>query len=315
MAVTTSTVLPAPVQQTFNMKLLATPTPNMIHNIPANKYTMPRNGGKTMRFRRYNPLDVSMVPLSESAINPPPASLTAVDVDATINWYGNWIALTEQVTIQNQDPVLNAAAIRLGVWLRQTSDQLMRDMLVSTLSVVNSVNGTNGDNPTNLTGADISNVVTTLLGNNGAMFLSTIEGENKFGTAPVRAAYFALAHTDITGQLENIPNFIQQANYPKQERVLDSEWGTVSNLRFLVSSIGSISANASSLGANVYNIPCVAQEGAGSIKQDGVSARFIYHPPRYSNPLELYSTAGAKFAEVPRILNESWVINLRCTLA
>lgn len=315
MAVTTSSVLPAPVQQTFNMKLLSTPTPTMIHNIPANKYTMPRNGGTTMRFRRYNPLPVSLVPLSQAAINPPPTSLTAVDVDAQISWYGNWIALTEQVTIQNQDPVLNAAALRLGVWLRQTSDELMRDMLVSTASQINCVNGTNGDNPTNITGADIANVITTLLGNNGAMFLNTIEGDNKFGTAPVRAAYFALAHTDMTSQLNNLQDFIQQANYPKQDRVLDSEWGCVQNLRFLVSSIGSISNNTSTLGNNVYNIPCVAQEGSGSIKQDGVTARFIYHPPRYSNPLELYSTAGAKFAEVPRLLNESWVINLRCTLA
>jgi 3-deoxy-D-arabino-heptulosonate 7-phosphate (DAHP) synthase len=40
--------------------------------------------------------------------------------------------------------VLNEAAQRLGVSLRQTEDQLMRDMLASTSAFVNCTNGTNG---------------------------------------------------------------------------------------------------------------------------------------------------------------------------
>ena len=40
--------------------------------------------------------------------------------------------------------VLNEAAQRLGVSLRQTEDQLMRDMLASTASFINCTGGTNG---------------------------------------------------------------------------------------------------------------------------------------------------------------------------
>ena len=47
-------------------------------------------------------------------------------------------------TLQNQDPVLNEAAQRLGVSLRQTEDQLMRDMLAATATFINCVGGTNG---------------------------------------------------------------------------------------------------------------------------------------------------------------------------
>ena len=49
--------------------------------------------------------------------------------------------LNEQVTLQNQDPVLNEAAARLGVSLRQTEDQLTRDMLASTASFINCTGG------------------------------------------------------------------------------------------------------------------------------------------------------------------------------
>ena len=61
---------------------------NMIHKIPAMLKVMPRNGGTTLRMRRYNPLQVAMVPLGNSGVTPPAQNLTAVDIDAQISFYG-----------------------------------------------------------------------------------------------------------------------------------------------------------------------------------------------------------------------------------
>lgn len=191
----------------------------------------------------------------------------------------------------------------------------MRDMLASTASFINCVNGSDGDNPTEITRADVDVVVRTLRGNNAYSFLSGVEGENKFGTAPVRDAYFGLGNTNLIGQLDNVQGFIQKWNYPNQQSTLDSEWGTVANVRFLLSSIGSVTPNASLLGADVYNIFVAGRESFAAIEQDGYSASFIYRPPIYDSPLALNASVGYKFAEVPRILNDQWVFNLRCTLA
>lgn len=191
----------------------------------------------------------------------------------------------------------------------------MRDMLASTASFINSVGGTNGDNPTEITRSDVDTVVRTLRGNNAYSFLSGVEGEDRFGTAPVRDAYFALGHTDLIGQLDDIAGFIQKWNYPSQSSTLDPEWGTVANIRFLLSSIGSTTANASLLGATVYNIFVSGREAFAAIEQDGYSSQFIYRPPIYDGPLALNASVGYKFAEVPRILNDQWVFNLRTTLA
>lgn len=210
---------------------------------------------------------------------------------------------------------LNEAAQRLGVSLRQTEDQLMRDMLASTASFVNCVGGTDGDNPTEITRSDVDNIVKLLRGNNAYAFLTGVQGEDRFGTAPVRDAYFGLGHTDLIGQLDNVQGFIQKWNYPNQQSTLDAEWGTVANVRFLLSSIGSITPNASLLGANVYNIFVAGREAFAAIEQDGYSAQFIYRPPIYDGPLALNASVGYKFAEVPRITNDTWVFNLRCTLA
>jgi N4-gp56 family major capsid protein len=287
----------------------------MIHKIPADLKAMPRNGGTTLRMRRYNPLATAPVPLGNSGITPPPQQLTAVNIDAQMDFYGTYILLNEQVTLQNQDPVLNEATQRLGVSLRQTEDQLMRDMLASTASFINCTGGTNGDNPTEITRSDVDLVVRTLRGNNAYSFMTGVEGEDRFGTAPVRDAYFGLGSTDLIGQLDNVQGFIQKWNYPNQQSTLDAEWGTVANVRFLLSSIGSSTAQASLLGSTVYNIFIAGREAFAAIEQDGYSAQFIYRPPIYDGPLALNASVGYKFAEVPRITNDTWVFNLRCTLS
>lgn len=97
MSITTTSSLPAPVQQSFSYKLLSVPVPNMIHKIPAVKKLMPRNGGNTLRMRRYNPLNTAMVPLGNSGIVPPAQSLSSVDIDAKVSFYGTWVAINEQV--------------------------------------------------------------------------------------------------------------------------------------------------------------------------------------------------------------------------
>lgn len=188
-------------------------------------------------------------------------------------------------------------------------------MLAATASAINAVGGVNGDVPTEITLSDVQGIVRTLLGNNAYTIMDNIEGENKFGTAPVRDAYFALCSTDLTGNLENVAGFIQKNQYPAPMNALQSEWGAIGNLRFLVSSIGSSVPNASSLGNTVYNIFCVGMEAYACIKQDGYSATFIYRPPIYDGPLALNASVGYKFAEVPRITNDLWVLNLRATLA
>ena len=56
----------------------------MVHNLAATKKYMPKNGGNTLRMRRYNPLLTATVPLGNSGIEPPPQQLTAVNIPAAL---------------------------------------------------------------------------------------------------------------------------------------------------------------------------------------------------------------------------------------
>ena len=314
MAITTTSVLAPQVQLSFNKKLLAIPTPNLIHKIPAEMYTLPKNGGDTLRMTRYNRLPSSLVPLGNSGVTPPSTTMSAMNIDAKVSYYGQYVEINEQCTLQRSDPVLNSVAEELGKAMRLTEDELTRNMLQTTASFINCVGGVNGDTPTELTRSDIDEVVSRLLGQDGEMFTDIIQGENRFGTAPVRNAYLALAHTKITASLGNVAGFIHTSQYPSQTDVKPSEWGNVANVRFFVSSNGSVTPNSSMLSKDIYNVFVCARQAIGVVDQEGYNAEMIYNGPELNGPLRLNSTAGYKFAGAYRILNDAWVMNLRCTL-
>ena len=313
MAITTTTMLPPQIQQSFDALLLSVPTPNLIHTLPAMKKRMPKNGGNTLRMSRYEQLPTAPVPLGNTGITPPSTDLGRVDLDVKMQFYGQFVILNEQVTLQVQDPVLTEAGIRLGVALRMTEDQLVRDMLAGTAAVINCVGGVNGDVPTEITDTDVAVVVQTLLGNNAKTMSQGIEGANKFGTAPIRNSYWALCDSDLTSDMNEMDGFTNAANYPQQKNILPSEWGTIQNLRFFVSSEGSVTPTASANGNDVYNIFCMGAEAFTVVDQDGMSNQFIYRPPIYDSPLALNASLGWKMGFASRITNDLWALNLRAT--
>ena len=145
--------------------------------------------------------------------------------------------------------------------------------------------------------------------------MDSIDGEDKFGTGPVRNAYWAKGSTELIGDLEQVTGFINAANYPNTSDLAEAEWGAIGNLRFLLSSDWPVTANGSALAADVMNIIVQGQEAASVIELDGYNAQYRYTPPRIAGgPLWLYGTSGYVFAQVPQITNFTWIYNLRCTL-
>lgn len=170
------------------------------------------------------------------------------------------------------------------------------------------------DMPTELSRADIDTTVLTLLGNDAIMISDNIEGTLKFGTAPIREAFWGMMSTSVIDDLEAVTGFVSQAQYPNNMNVLNAEWGSVSNIRFLYSSKGSTSVNASLNGNTIYNIFVTGQEAYAMVELTTATASFIYTPPGGpTDPLRRMQLGAYKFAQVPRILNDAWIFNLRAT--
>lgn len=313
MTVSIST-LPPQIQQRYNAKLLSTPERNNIHNLFAVPVELPDNQGFIDRQSRYDRLDRFPVPLDDAQLNPPSQLLNRVDVDCRVRVYATYIVLTRQVTITNEDPILNSAAARLGQSMRETQDILQRDNLESSASIVNSVGGANGDLPSEMAVSDVDDIVAVLQGNDGEYITSMIGGKDKIGTSPIGDSYGGLSHTRMIPVLNNMTGFVRKYQYPNIDRTLESEWGGINNIRFFVSSQGSISTAASLLGNDVANNFITAKEGYKLVWQAGGKAKFIYLPPGHNNdPCMLRSTAGATFYQGQCITQDLWVQNLRST--
>ena len=311
----TTSYLPPAVQAEMDKNILSTPTRNCIYSICAERYRMNKNSGSIKRFKRYNQLAPATAPLGNSGITPAPETLIAVYIDAQMSFYGAWISCNEQVQLQNEDNVLNSMAIRLGVQMRLTEDELAKDMLAATANVIFCTNGFNGDNPTNITTTDILDV-TTMLQTADAMTIAEMEeGEMKFGTSPIYSSFFCYTNTRMIPDLTTLPGYVSKFNYSNQRNCLKSEIGSYAYARFLVSSAGSYSPNASFNGANVYHNIFVGHESHAMIDQDAYGPSFIYTPPSIAGgPMHLNGTVAWKTAMAHRILNDQWLCRLDSTL-
>ena len=315
MAVTTPTQLPPGVQQSLDLTILSTPTAEYIYKVAALKKILPEKSGNISRQERYNALQTFKIPLGDNAVTPASQQLMTEFIDITVQKYGTWVELAEETLLHNQDQVLHNAALRLGQALRETEDELISDMIAAAATRIQAVNGTNGDVPTEITEIDNDEITTALLNANGRMFMDAIEASRDYATAPVQPAFIAMTNTVISPDLTRMDNFTRIANYSFYQKRLNGEWGTCNNARFLISTISPIQPNSSADGEDIIDVIYSAKEGYISLDQARGEARFIYHGPQLSGPLELSVTAASKFFWGGAIANDQWVMILEVTKA
>jgi len=226
-----------------------------------------------------------------------------------------WIEINEQCDLTSQSPVLNQRAQLLGRSLRQTEDELIRELLKTTAYVVFATGGVNGDVPSELTLSDVQFVVRSLLSNDAKTIGDSIEGTNKFGTSPIPNAYLGMGHTDLSSTLENINGFAGTHTYASQKTLDSAEWGTLGRVRFLLSSKGSVTPTSSANDHDVYNTFITGMESYATIALENNNAQFLYHDKRMAGgPLELNSTGGWKMSYGQALTNDAWICNLKSTL-
>lgn len=311
MALTTTAVLPPAVREYYDRLLLMTAYPMLVHTRFAQKRMLPRKNGDTIVFRRYSRLATVPIPLVDG-VTPPGAPLSVTDIKARVDFYGNFVMVTDQVELTVEDRVLNESARLLSQNLAQTMDEVTRDVLASTSSVLLCSNGTNGSTPTELTKADIDAAVVTLLGNDAEMISQMVDGSNKFGTAPVRPAFWGYIDTSLLDDLEGVSNFLSSANYGSNVSVLDGEWGSTGNVRWLYTSVGSVSSAATP----VYNNFIIGKEAYAVVHLGSESGDFYIEPlgsGGSADPLHQRGTVGWKHPFVSRILNDAFMLNLMAT--
>lgn len=308
---TTVAILPPAVREYYITDLLITAYPMLVHNTFAERYVLPEKSGNTVVMRRYNRLDTVPVPITDGVIPPGDELITNI-IKAQLQWYGNFVRITNQVEYTVEDQTLNQATRLLAQNMGQTLDEITRDVLISTGVTVLSVGGSNGQTPTEITQTSIDSAVQTLLTNNADMISEIIEGTREINTTPIPDAFFGFINTLQLTDLKKVSSFVYKSNYAQYMKALPSEWGSTGNIRWLYSS----QTYVSSATVPVFANPIVGYQAYGTVHLSSDSGNFYIKPlgsAGSADPLNQFGSAGWDHPYAARILNDAFMLVLLCT--
>src|SRR5690349_17562080 len=135
MANTTRTTIAAEVDAVYQRTLLMRAVSNFIYTKWAQVRDIGRGAGTNqVRFRRYGNLTAATTALTEG-VTPSGSQLSVTNVVASTSQYGDYVTMTDKLTMETQDPILTETAEILGDQAADTFDQITRDVLVAGTSV------------------------------------------------------------------------------------------------------------------------------------------------------------------------------------
>jgi N4-gp56 family major capsid protein len=322
MATTTTTVV-APVQAFYDRNLLERAKPAEVHGRFGQKRPIQQKNGNQIKFRKYSALAAATTALTEG-VTPSGSSLAVTDITASLAQYGDFITLSDMVSMTNIEPIVTEATDVLGDQAGLTIDQVRRDVLVAGTNVLYA-NGvaSRATVASKILAADLDKAIRFLKNQNAKFVKEGIMPSDKVGTGSVRKAFVAVVHPDVEFDLESITGYRAVSDYGSQEQVMEDEIGSYKNIRFVSSTNAKLFAGAGAAGTttyknnganyDVYATLVFAADAYGLCPLSGKAMETIVKPlgsAGSADPLDQRSTVGWKATTTTRILNDAWMIRI-----
>jgi len=306
--VTTDTGLSNEMKTFYSDYLIDLAEPLLVHDQFGQKQPIPKNGGKTIEFRKYSPLAKALTPLTEG-VTPNGQKLTMSVITATVAQYGGYVTLSDVLLLTAIDNNLLQATELLASQAGRTLDTVTREVLQGGTNVMYAQGGaaraslayTDADTNNNVTFDDIRKAVRAL----------------KIQNAPkINGSYVAIVHPDVAYDIMSDPKWVNVKTYSDPDGMYEGEIGKIEGVRFVETTEAKVykDAGASSrdvygtlvLGANAYGVTEVTGGGLQHIvKQLGSAGS--------EDPLNQRATAGWKAIKVAERLVEQYMIRIEST--
>lgn len=119
----------SPENKTFYDKnLIRMAKAQLVHDQFGQTRNIPRNGGKTIEFRKFSPLPKALVPLTEG-VTPAGNKLNVSSMTAEVSQYGDYIETSDVLDLTAIDNVIVETTELLGTQGGLTLDTITRDIL------------------------------------------------------------------------------------------------------------------------------------------------------------------------------------------
>ncbi len=112
----------------YDKALIELAEPNLVHDQFGVKKPIPRNGGKTIEFRKFDNLPKALTPITEG-VTPVGNKLKASAMTATVEQYGDYVEQTDLLELTAIDNTIVQATKKLAAQAGQTLDTVVREKL------------------------------------------------------------------------------------------------------------------------------------------------------------------------------------------
>ena len=288
---TTSSDGLTPEMKTFyDMTLIDEAGPQLVHSQFGQKRPIPKNGGKTIEFRKFSPLEKAMQPLTEG-VTPNGKNLTVTTITATVKQYGDFITQSDMLELTSLDNTILEATKLLGKQAGATLDSVVRNVLQSGTNVTYCPKVVDGVE-TEITSRDDLTENCQLTVDVVMQVVAKLRAQN----APtINGKYVAIIHPYAAYDLMRDPEWVSAHKYADPETLFEGEIGEIAGVRFVQTTEakiyeGGIFATLF-LGADAYGITEVTGGGLQTIvKQKGSAGT--------ADPLDQRSSVGYTLAKV-----------------
>lgn len=285
----------------YDKTLLIEAQPNLIHDQFGQKRPIPKNGGKTIEFRKFAALPKATTPLTEG-VTPNGKSLSVTAIEAEVAQYGDYVVYSDVLDLTAIDPVVTEGVKVIGNQAGITLDTITRNVLQSGKNVFYCPKA-DGTEVTTRDGLDNTCKLTAKQVKKVAAFLK------KVNAPKIDGSYVAIIHPFVAYDLQNDPEWIEAHKYTTPDNIYEGELGKIGGVRFVESSEAKVYDGGVFgclfLGANAYGITEI--EGGGLrtiIKQLGSSG--------VADALDQRASIGWKAIKTAEILLDAYLIRVEC---
>lgn len=276
--------------------------PLLVHDQFGQKKDIPQNNGKTVNFRRYDPLPKMTTPLEEGK-TPEGQAMNQKDFTAEVRQYGGWIGLTDLLLLTATDNNLVEATELLQSQAGRTLDTITRE-------VINA--GTNVQY-----GADAVSARNLLTGEHKLTVDCIKRAVRKLklqNALPIDGkTYSAIIHPDCSYDLTNDPEWKYPHQYQDTTELYYGEIGVVAGCRFSETTEAKIFADAGAGGKDVYSTLVIGKNAYGVTTISGDGLQHIVKQlgsGGTTDPLNQRATAGWKATKTACILNDAFMVRI-----
>lgn len=304
---TQTTLLPgmsAEMKTYYEKRLIDLAEPKLVHNQFADKYPIPKNGGKTIEFRKYDSLPKAMTPLVEG-VTPDGNKMNVTTITAEISQYGDWIQLSDMLELTAIDNNVVQATKLLGSQAGRTLDSVTRDVLSGGTNVLFAPkeDGTEVVMRANL---DDSCMLTPALCFKAAAILKGMNAET------IEDSYVAIIHPYASYDIMTHKQWIEVNQYSHAEKIFNGEIGKIGNVRFVESTEAKIwKDDTCPSGKAVFGTIVLGAHAYATTEIEGGGLRHIVKQLGYGDdPLDQRSSCGWKATSVAKRLVEQYMVRI-----